>query len=68
MTSYSFGDLVLVSFPFTNLQTTKRRPAVVIHSRAYHDRPDVILMAITSARLRNSRDRASLPHPPRGAW
>lgn len=48
MTSYSFGDLVLVSFPFTNLQTTKRRPAVVIHSRAYHDRPDVILMAITS--------------------
>ena len=46
--SYSFGDVVLVGFPFTNLQTTKRRPAVIIHSHAYQDRPDVILMAITS--------------------
>ena len=48
MTNYSFGDVVLVSFPFTNMQTAKRRPAVIIHSPAYHDRPDVILMAITS--------------------
>lgn len=48
MTSYSFGDVVLVGFPFTNLQTTKRRPAVIIHSPACNDRPDVILMAITS--------------------
>jgi len=39
---------VLVGSPFTNLQATKRRPAVIIHSPAYHDRPDVILMAITS--------------------
>ena len=46
--NYSFGDVVLVGFPFTNLQTTKRRPAVIIHSHAYQDRPDVILMAITS--------------------
>jgi len=48
MTSYSFGDVVLVGFPFTNLQASKRRPAVIIHSPAYQDRPDVILMAITS--------------------
>nr|VFK59133.1 MAG: hypothetical protein BECKUNK1418G_GA0071005_100641 [Candidatus Kentron sp. UNK]VFK69038.1 MAG: hypothetical protein BECKUNK1418H_GA0071006_100933 [Candidatus Kentron sp. UNK] len=27
---YNFGDVVLVGFPFTNLQTTKKRPAVVI--------------------------------------
>nr|VFK51729.1 MAG: hypothetical protein BECKTC1821D_GA0114238_11386 [Candidatus Kentron sp. TC] len=26
---YNFGDVVLVSFPFTNLQTAKKRPAVV---------------------------------------
>ncbi len=39
---------MLVGSPFTNLQATKRRPAVIIHSPAYHDRPDVILMAITS--------------------
>lgn len=48
MTSYSFGDVVLVGFPFTNLQTAKKRPAVIIHSATYQDRPDVILMAITS--------------------
>lgn len=48
-TTYEFGDVVLVSFPFTNLQSTKKRPAVVISKATYqHGRPDVILMAITS--------------------
>ena len=47
-TSYSFGDVVLVGFPFTSLQASKRRPAVIIHSAAYQDRSDVILMAVTS--------------------
>jgi mRNA-degrading endonuclease toxin of MazEF toxin-antitoxin module len=48
-TSYDFGDVVLVSFPFTNLQATKKRPAVIISRQAYQqNRPDVILMAITS--------------------
>lgn len=36
------------AFRSRNLQTAKRRPAVIIHSAAYRDRPDVILMAITS--------------------
>lgn len=49
MTSYDFGDVVLVAFPFTNLQATKKRPAVVISRQSYQqNRPDVILMAITS--------------------
>lgn len=47
-TSYNFGDVVLVAFPFTNLQATKKRPAVVISRKTYQqNRPDVILMAIT---------------------
>lgn len=47
--AYSFGDLVLVPFPFTDQSAAKRRPAVVISSRAYHqERPDLIIMAITS--------------------
>jgi mRNA interferase MazF len=46
---YSFGDIVLVSFPFTDQSTTKRRPAVVISSPAYHrERADLIIMAVTS--------------------
>lgn len=48
-TSYKFGDVVLVGFPFTNLKTTKKRPAVVLSAAQYQSyRPDVILMAITS--------------------
>lgn len=48
-TRYNFGDVVLVGFPFTSLQVTKKRPAVVISRKAYQqNRPDVILMAVTS--------------------
>jgi mRNA interferase MazF len=48
-TSYSFGDIILVSFPFTDQSTIKKRPAVIISSPAYNDsRPDLIIMAVTS--------------------
>ena len=48
-TSYSFGDIVLVSFPFTDQLATKKRPAVIISSPAYNDaRPDLVIMAVTS--------------------
>jgi mRNA interferase MazF len=48
-TGYSFGDIVLVPFPFTDLTTAKKRPAIVVSSVAYHrDRRDVIVMAVTS--------------------
>jgi mRNA interferase MazF len=48
-TSFDFADVVLVPFPFTDQSTTKKRPAVVVSSEAYHrQRPDIILMAITS--------------------
>jgi mRNA interferase MazF len=49
MTTCEFGDLVLVPFPFTDQTAAKKRPAVVVSSAVYHrDRPDVILMAVTS--------------------
>ncbi len=49
MTTYDFGDIVLVPFPFTDQTTTKKRPAVIVSSDAYNQqRPDIILMAVTS--------------------
>ena len=49
MTSFEFGDIILVPFPFTDQSTTKKRPAVVISSIVYNaERPDLIIMAVTS--------------------
>ena len=46
---FCFGDIVLVPFPFTSQAASKRRPAVIVSSEAYHrERPDVVMMAVTS--------------------
>jgi mRNA interferase MazF len=49
MTTYSFGDVLLVPFPFTDQTTTKKRPTIVISSNIYNqEKPDIILIAVTS--------------------
>jgi mRNA interferase MazF len=46
---FDFGDVVLVPFPFTSQRASKKRPAVVVSNRTYSaDRPDLIVMAVTS--------------------
>ena len=53
MTGFSFGQIVLLLFPFTDQATSKKRPAVVVSSANYHQmRPDLIVMAVTS-RIQN---------------
>ena len=48
-TVLSFGDVLLVPFPFTDQQGSKQRPAVIVSSNAYNtNRPAVLIMAITS--------------------
>lgn len=48
-TSYSFGDIVLVPFPFTDQTGIKKRPAVIVSSAAYNSaRREVMIMAVTS--------------------
>ena len=43
------GDVVLVPFPFSDLSTTKVRPAVVVSGALYHaTEPDLLLAALTS--------------------
>jgi mRNA interferase MazF len=46
---YEFGDVVLVSFPFTSQVGSKQRPAVVVSSLSHNStKPDIVLMAVTS--------------------
>jgi mRNA-degrading endonuclease toxin of MazEF toxin-antitoxin module len=48
-TGYSFGDVVLVPFPFTNQTGTKKRPAVIVSSAVYNTtQRDLVIMAVTS--------------------
>lgn len=49
MTTYSFGDILLVPFPFSNQTSSKKRPTVIISSNTYNQqKSDLIIMAITS--------------------
>lgn len=46
--AFSFGDVVLVPFPFTDQSDTKKRPAVIVSGAAYNaGRRDLVIMAIT---------------------
>ena len=48
-TRYRRGDIVLVSFPFTDLSSSKRRPALVVSPDLFNQAmQDVVLAAITS--------------------
>jgi len=47
--AFQRGDMLLVPFPYSDLSTTKVRPAIVVSSALYHSlEPDLILAAITS--------------------
>lgn len=46
---FDFGDVVLVVFPFTSQTGAKKRPAVVVSNNTYNrQKPDLVIMAITS--------------------
>ncbi|MCY4595803.1 MAG: type II toxin-antitoxin system PemK/MazF family toxin [Bryobacterales bacterium] len=48
-TRYRRGDIVLVPFPFSDLSSTKKRPALVVSPDGFNKRTqDVVLVAITS--------------------
>ena len=49
MTTYNAGDVVLVRFPFTDLRSSKKRPALILSPAEYSARyGDVVVMGMTS--------------------
>src|SRR2546421_12841184 len=64
------GDIVLVRFPFTDLSTSKKRPALVLSTLGFTARHgDVVVLAMTSQPQRDHKLRlahwqeAGLPKP-----
>lgn len=45
MTTYKFGDIILVGFPHTDLVNTSRRPAIVIYDS---NDQDVLVARVTA--------------------
>jgi mRNA interferase MazF len=55
MTTCSRWDIVLVPFPFTDLRSSKKRPALVVSPDEYNGGPDVVIAFITSQMKSASR-------------
>ncbi len=69
MTSYKRGDIVLVLFPDSNLQTAKKRPALIVQAdNLQTNLPQVIVAMITSNMMRaNHKSRVTvLLNSPKG--
>ena len=50
------GDIVWAPFPFTNLTTTKTRPALVVADVRDRSEDDWLLCEITIGRIRHARE------------
>lgn len=46
--TFNKWDIVLVPFPFTNLQSVKKRPALILSPENYNNGPDIVILFITS--------------------
>jgi len=54
-TRYKRGDIVLVPFPFTDLSSSKRRPALVISSDDFNGQMQDLVVAAITSQLTNDR-------------
>src|SRR4030043_2017280 len=63
MTSYNFGDIVLVGFPHTDFQGISKRPAIVLYDSGDQD---VLLARITTQEYTTETDYKILDWPKSG--
>jgi len=55
---YKKGDIVIIGFPFSELSSTKKRPALIISNDTVNKTGDYLMVQVTS-KIRN--DTLSLP-------
>jgi mRNA-degrading endonuclease toxin of MazEF toxin-antitoxin module len=69
-TTYKRGEVILVPFPFTDLTSVKRRPALIISAdRLNQNRPDVLVAAISSQLpLKTGEDEMLIPQTELAQW
>ena len=58
MSKYTKGDIVIIRFPFTDLSSSKKRPALVISNDIVNQTGDYLMVQITS---KEKTDTLSLP-------
>lgn len=58
MSKYTKGDIVIIRFPFTDLSSSKKRPALVISNDSVNQTGDYLLVQITSS---EKTDALSMP-------
>jgi mRNA interferase MazF len=55
MSSFKTGAVVLVKFPFTNLESVKKRPALVLKEVKFTSKINLILIAMITSQIEKIR-------------
>ncbi len=55
---YKKGDIVIIGFPFSDLSSIKKRPALIISNETVNNTGDYLLVQVTS---KSSNNRLSFP-------